>query len=226
MVDFTRMWREFKADIMREVDTKLRQAGIVGQTIDGRHMPVKSLPAHAHAHVDTTGQTPNDHHNQVHDLFGADHADVDTTTLPTDGQVLVWDAVAEKWKPAPPSSGAALTVEEIDGAPSVSDVDTIIVTNGTLTDNGDGSVSLDFGSAATDGSAIHDNEAGEIHAITEKTTPVDDDELLIEDSADGYKKKRVKICNLPAGAKLLTETQYGTPAESLSMSLTETDIVK
>ena len=51
----------------------------------------------------------------------------------------------------------------------------------------------------TDATAVHDNVANEIHAITEKTTPVDDDEILIEDSADSYNKKRVKISNLPSG---------------------------
>jgi len=42
--------------------------------------------------------------------------------------------------------GGSITVEEEDGDPSVSDVDTIKVTNGTLTDNGDGSVSVEIGS--------------------------------------------------------------------------------
>ena len=51
----------------------------------------------------------------------------------------------------------------------------------------------------TDTSAIHDNEAGEIHAITAKATPVDADELVIEDSADSWAKKRVSITNLLAG---------------------------
>jgi len=92
--------------------------------------------------------------------------------------------------------GTALTVEEQDGTPSVSDVAKIKVTNGTLTDEGSGVVKLDFGSAATDGSAIHDNEDGEIHAVTEKETPADDDELLIEDSDDGWAKKRVKVGNV------------------------------
>lgn len=53
---------------------------------------------------------------------------------------------------------------------------------------------------AGDGDAIHDNVAGEIHAIAEKETPEDDDEVLIEDSSSGYVKKRVKISNLPAGS--------------------------
>jgi hypothetical protein len=44
--------------------------------------------------------------------------------------------------------GGSITVEEEDGDPSVSDVDTIKVTNGTLTDNGDGSVSIEIGGSS------------------------------------------------------------------------------
>lgn len=40
------------------------------------------------------------------------------------------------------SGGAALTVRESDGSPSVTNVDTIIVSNGTLTDSGSGDVTI------------------------------------------------------------------------------------
>ena len=103
-------------------------------------------------------------------------------------------------------SGAALTVKEADGTPSVAGVDTIVVTNGTLTDDGGGQITLDFGSAATDSAAIHDDVSGEIAAITEKTTPVAADMLLIEDSEASNAKKMVQIGNLPGGG--------GTPAFS------------
>jgi hypothetical protein len=53
--------------------------------------------------------------------------------------------------------------------------------------------------SGTDSDAIHDNVASEIHSVAEKTTPADNDELLIEDSADSYNKKRVKMSNLPSG---------------------------
>jgi hypothetical protein len=46
--------------------------------------------------------------------------------------------------------------------------------------------------------AIHDNVDAEISAITEKTTPVSADLLLIEDSAASNAKKRLQIGNLPA----------------------------
>lgn len=53
------------------------------------------------------------------------------------------------------------------------------------------------GGSGTDEDAIHDNVAGEIAAVTEKTTPVDADLLLIEDSEDSNNKKRVQLGNLP-----------------------------
>lgn len=115
------------------------------------------------------------------------------------------------------TGGAALTIKESDGTPAVSNVDTIVVTNGTLTDDGSGQITLDFGSAATDGSAIHDNEAGEIAALTEKAAPVAADLLIIEDSEASNAKKKVQVGNLPGGGTLLYDT-YGfrfqeSPAE-------------
>lgn len=93
----------------------------------------------------------------------------------------------------------SIAVQEVDGNPNVTGVTRIKVTNGSLTDDGSGTVTLDFGSASTDGAAIHDDTASEIHAITEKISLADDDEFIIEDSADGYSKKRVKKSNLPSG---------------------------
>lgn len=48
----------------------------------------------------------------------------------------------------------------------------------------------------TDSDAIHDNVAGEIVAVTEKTAPVGNDEMLIEDSAASNAKKSLKLSNL------------------------------
>lgn len=122
---------------------------------------------------------------------GADWTDPDPTTVQA-----ALDTLAAR------ESGASLTVQEADGTPTVSSVATLVVTNGTLTDDGGGQVTLDFGNAATDGSAIHDNEAGEIAAITEKETPVAADMLLIEDSEDDNAKKMVQIGSLPCSGDI------------------------
>lgn len=50
-----------------------------------------------------------------------------------------------------------------------------------------------------DGTAIHDNVAGEINAVTEKVVPASADLLLIEDSAAANAKKKVQVGNLPGG---------------------------
>jgi len=54
--------------------------------------------------------------------------------------------------------------------------------------------------AGIDSTAIHDNQTGEISALTEKVSPVGADLLVIEDSAASNAKKKVQITNLPAGA--------------------------
>lgn len=57
--------------------------------------------------------------------------------------------------------------------------------------------------AGTDTTAIHDDTSGEISAITEKTTPVAADLLLIEDSAASNAKKKLQAGNL---LKLITSS--------------------
>ena len=50
-----------------------------------------------------------------------------------------------------------------------------------------------------DPKAIHSNKSAEINGLTEKTTPVSADLLIIEDSAATNAKKKVQIGNLPSG---------------------------
>ena len=68
-----------------------------------------------------------------------------------------------------------------------------------------------------DSDAIHDNVAGEISTVTEKTTPVSADLLLIEDSAASNVKKSIQIGNLPIGtidSELLLQRQLSAPTET------------
>lgn len=57
-----------------------------------------------------------------------------------------------------------------------------------------------------DGTAIHDNISGEIDAVTNKSTPVAADRLLIEDSEDSFSKKEIQIGDLPTGG-LITKSE-------------------
>ena len=59
-----------------------------------------------------------------------------------------------------------------------------------------------------DTDAIHDNVAAEISAVTEKTTPVDADVALIEDSAASNAKKRLSWSNIKATLKTYFDTLY------------------
>jgi len=58
------------------------------------------------------------------------------------------------------------------------------------------------GGAGTDTTAIHDDTANEITAITLKETPAAADEIVLEDSAASYVKKSATISKLGAGIKL------------------------
>ena len=100
-------------------------------------------------------------------------------------------------------------VHDVDAGVEVKDEGTTVGTNAlsldfvgdgvTVTGTGDEKTITIAGDAGTDDDAIHDNVAGEINAISEKTTPVDADVIIIEDSADSFNKKKVQISNLPTG---------------------------
>jgi len=71
--------------------------------------------------------------------------------------------------------------------------------NKVLTSDAQGNASWQAGGGGGDPDAIHDNVASEIHAIASKAVPVAADELVIEDSAAGFAKKRATLGSLPAG---------------------------
>ena len=60
--------------------------------------------------------------------------------------------------------------------------------------------------SVTDPDAIHDSTASEISSITEKSSPVNADVVIIEDSEDSYNKKKAQVGNLPAGGGGETNT--------------------
>jgi hypothetical protein len=68
-------------------------------------------------------------------------------------------------------------------------------------DHEDAAGGATLASAATP-SAIHDDVASEISAVTLKGTPVSGDFILIEDSAAANVKKRITVGSLPAGSEI------------------------
>lgn len=132
-------------------------------------------------HSELTGVGASDHHDPVTLSAGA-AAILDLST-----QEIGLDNQGANTVLAGPVSGA-------DTAPDFralvsDDLPTHTHTEADITD-------LDH----TDANAIHDNVAGEIHAIADKATPVGADEVVVEDSADSWSKKRVSVTNLLANA--------------------------
>ncbi len=85
-------------------------------------------------------------------------------------------------------STSALTVKESDGSPSVSNVDTIVVTTGTLTDDGGGQVTIDTGGGGG-GEDIHHFSFEIIAAGISKEVPFTHqmtvhEELVIESTGE------------------------------------------
>jgi len=62
-----------------------------------------------------------------------------------------------------------------------------------------GTIAAGFVPDGADATAIHDNVASEINAITSKASPVGGDALVIEDSEASYAKKKLLLSNLPGG---------------------------
>ena len=96
-----------------------------------------------------------------------------TITNEEQGSILYFDGA--NWAQLPPST---------DGY--------VLTTNGT----GANPTWEENSGTGSDIYAIHDNVAGEIFTITEKTTPTATDLLIIEDSADFNNKKRIQISSI------------------------------
>jgi len=70
--------------------------------------------------------------------------------------------------------------------------------------------------ASDDADAIHDDENGEINALTTKTYPEANDVLLIEDVADSNNKKSILVSDLPTGAATDPDAIHDNVAAEIS----------
>lgn len=98
------------------------------------------------SHDSLTGVTSDQHHAEVHDVDGADHA------FPGGAGTTYLDDTGAFTTPA----GSSLEVKEVDGTPDVTGVTKIVVSNGKLTDDGSGQVTLDLSGGAS-GSSTADH---------------------------------------------------------------------
>jgi hypothetical protein len=87
-----------------------------------------------------------------------------------------------------------------------------------LTATTDSSAIWQTPSGSADANAVHVNAASEISGITEKTTPVAADLLIIEDSAEANVKKRVQIGNLPHPSPTLTSSEATATSSTTTTS--------
>lgn len=133
--------------------------------------------------------------------------------------------------------GDAIKLDDLAAPDDNTDLDATVSAHGLLPKLGGGTTNYlraDGTWAAppggTDANAIHDNVAAEISAIAEKTTPVDADLVIIEDSADSYNKKKVQLGNLPGGttATAAEATSYrelvSNALDTQGVSVVENDV--
>jgi len=103
------------------------------------------------APISITGSTGNTQTDltHTHDItfYMGDVEDVDVAGA-EDGQILKWNATSGTWVVADDLTGAGasgeLTVRDVDLTPSISNVTTINIEDGHLTDDGAGAVTIDF----------------------------------------------------------------------------------
>jgi len=142
----------------------------------------------------------------------------------TDGQVLVADSVEAsgvKWD----TIAGGSEVNDLTASVTWANVPDANITQTSVTQH-EAALTITESQISdlshTDSTAIHDNVSGEISLITEKTTPVNADLVIIEDSADSNNKKRVQVGNLPGGGGAstlsdLTDTSITTPSSGDSL---------
>ena len=187
-----------------------------------------------HVHAHGTGYSANAHHNQAHILSGTDH----TASGLTIGHAIIADsATTFSWQS--PSYYNSFTTDfaaeslanlttrahsDLSDAPTdAHHSESHVLSGGTHTATGltvgwvisaDSATTFSWKAptGGTDPDAIHDNVADEIHQVTLKGTPISADEILIEDSAALWAKKRIAISTLPAGSP-----SFGAPTGNIDI---------
>ena len=144
-----------------------------------------------------------------HDHSGGDGAQIDHTTLSNIGSNAHSAIDTHISSTSNPHQVDYADVSGQDAGTDVTAAELEELTDGSTT-------SLHDHSGITDADAIHDNVSGEISAITAKTTPVDADITLIEDSAASNAKKKLSWSNIKATMKAYMDTIYAPIAKGVT----------
>lgn len=134
----------YQSDTIYSIDTLV---------IDDTNLSIK-FPQPETITGNTTNFNDSSYHTHEIKLWLGEIENVDTVGV-TNGQVIKWNSTTSKWEAANDllgGGGTYLTVQEVDGSPSVTNVNTINVENGHVTDNGLGSVTIDFSLEPVSGS--------------------------------------------------------------------------
>jgi hypothetical protein len=175
-------------------------------TDDARAVTPLKLASTTVAGIDSTA---------IHDNVASEISAVTAKATPVSGDfILIEDSAAANVKKSITMGG--IDHDALTNFVANEHIDWTAASAGTIhTDN------YIEGGAGTDTTAIHDNVSGEISVVTEKTTPVSADLLLIEDSAASNAKKRVQVGNLPSPtlSKSIT-VESPTATEDISIFFT------
>lgn len=111
-----------------------------------------------------------------------------------------------------PSVSGSIAVREADGTPTVADVTEIIVSNGTLTDNGDGTVTITTGGGSSSSLTVEEVDGTPSVANVTKIIVTNG---TLTDNGDGS----VTI-SIGSGASLTVQEADGTPSVANVTSIT------
>lgn len=104
------------------------------------------------------------------------------------------------------------SITTLRGSPAIAfDEQSYLLPGATIEEDVSGTSIVGGGAGSvTDANAIHKGTASEIHGIALKASPVGADEIVIEDSAATWAKKRVAISTLPTSGGGQTDTVAGS----------------
>jgi hypothetical protein len=188
------------------------------------HANIASIGTNTHAQIDTHIGTANIHftegsisHTNISDIGLNTHLDIDnhisdSTIHFTEGSIShtnISDVGTNTHAQIDTHIGTS-NIHFTEASISHTNISDIGTNTHTQIDNHISSTSNPHSVDKTDvslGNVTNDAQlkraAGDINSFSEKTTPVSNDVILIEDSADSYNKKKVKFSNFPSDADTL-----------------------